>query len=212
MIGVYVRVSSDSQNTASQDRELKQWARSQTDELQWYTDKVTGTKMQRPQMERLLSDVRTGLVTKLVVWRLDRLGRTTRGLLELFDELQRIGTGFLSLRESIDLSTPSGRLMLSVIASVSQYETEVRSERQKAGIEAAREANGGKCPWGGRRRGFTITVTSEKQELIHQLHATKCPIAKIARLSNCSRQSVYRVLGLWVRRDSQPSTDTIPSS
>jgi DNA invertase Pin-like site-specific DNA recombinase len=204
VIGVYVRVSTDAQNTASQDRELKQWAKAQTEEIQWYRDKATGTNLNRPQFQKMLDDVRTGLVTKVVVWRLDRLGRTTRGLLELFEELQLRGTGFVSLRESVDLSTPSGRLMLSMLSSVAQYETEVRAERQRAGIEAAKEANGGKCPWGGREKGFTITVTPEKRQLIEQLHANKTPIAKIARLTGCSRQSVYRVLGLWSRSGTVP--------
>jgi DNA invertase Pin-like site-specific DNA recombinase len=205
VIAVYIRVSTDAQSTASQDRELKQWAKHQDEQIQWYKDKATGTDMKRPGFEQLMKDVRARTVTKVVVWRLDRLGRTRIGLIELFEEFRLLGTGFLSLRESVDLTTPSGRLMLDILMSLAVYETEVRSERQRAGIEAAREANGGKCPWGGREKGFRVSVSDEKEETIRQLHAAKCPVAKIARVVSCTRQSVYRVLGLWSRKTAPSS-------
>ena len=93
--------------------------------------------MERPGLERLLADVRSGKVTKVCVWSLDRLGRTVKGLLTLLDELQSLNVGFVSLREGFDLSTPAGRLMAGVLASVAAYETEVRKERQLAGIAKA---------------------------------------------------------------------------
>lgn len=98
--------------------------------------------MERPGLEKLLADVRSGKVSKVCVWRLDRLGRTAKGLLTLLDELQVLGVGFVSLREGFDLSTPAGRLMAGVLASVAAYETEVRKERQLAGI-ARPATNGG---------------------------------------------------------------------
>ena len=72
------------------------------------------------------------------LWRLDRLGRSAKGLLTLLDELQQLGVGFVSLREGFDLGTPAGRLMAGVLASVAAYETEVRKERQLAGIAKAK--------------------------------------------------------------------------
>jgi DNA invertase Pin-like site-specific DNA recombinase len=127
----------------------------------------------------------------VVVWRLDRLGRTAKGLLELLDELQRLGVGFVSLREGIDLNTPAGRLMLVVLAGVSQYETEVRKERQLAGIEKAKES--GKR-WGGRKPGTRVRLTEEKERLIHQLHSEGKPVAAIARLVSLTRKTVYTAL------------------
>jgi len=94
--------------------------------------------------------VRAGEVKRIVVWRLDRLGRTARGILELCDELQTFGVTLVSLKEGIDLSTPAGRLMISILASMAQFETEVRGERVKAGIAAAK-ARGQK--WGGSKKG-----------------------------------------------------------
>ena len=147
--------------------------------------------MERPGLERLLADVRTGKVGKVCVWRLDRLGRTAKGLLTLLDELQSLGVGFVSLREGFDLATPAGRLMAGVLASVAAYETEVRKERQLAGIAKAKAE--GKC-WGGRRAGTRVKLTEEKEALIRQLHAENKPVAAIARLVHLTRRTVYRAL------------------
>src|SRR5229473_115820 len=99
-IGIYVRVSHGSQDTKSQEAELRTWASQQSDEVVWYRDKATGTKMERPGLDRLLADVKAGKVKKVVVWRLDRLGRLARGLLNLFHELEQAKCGFLSLRDA----------------------------------------------------------------------------------------------------------------
>jgi DNA invertase Pin-like site-specific DNA recombinase len=186
--GVYIRVSSKSQDTRSQEAELRTWVRGQEDEMVWYTDHFTGTEMTRPGLDRLIADVRTGKVNRVVVWRLDRLGRTAKGLLVLLDELKGLNCGFVSLREGFDISTPAGRLMAGVLASVSCYETEVRRERQLIGIAKAKAA--GK-KWGGRHAGVRIRLTEEKERLIQQLHAQKTPIAVIARMVELTRHTVY---------------------
>ena len=114
-----------------------------------------------------------------------------KGLLTLLDEFQTLGIGFVSLREGFDLATPAGRLMASVLASVAAYETEVRKERQLAGIAKAKE-NGKR--WGGRKPGTRITVTEEKEKLVIQLHGEKKSVASISRLVGLSRKTVYQVL------------------
>jgi DNA invertase Pin-like site-specific DNA recombinase len=172
--GIYLRVSSRSQDLRSQEPDLTTWAKAQANEVIWYRDKATGTNMDRPGLDKLLADARSGKISRVVVWRLDRLGRTARGLLELLDELQQLGVGFVSLREGIDLNTPAGRLMLVVLAGVSQYETEVRKERQFAGIARAKES--GKT-WGGRKPGTRVRLTEEKESLIKQLHGEGKAIA-----------------------------------
>src|SRR5689334_14993358 len=115
---IYVRVSHKSQDLRSQEADLKRWADSQDCEIKWYRDKATGTRMDRPAMDRLLADVEAGKIGRVVVWRLDRLGRTAAGLTKLFADLQARKIGLLSLRDSLDLSTASGRLMAHVLASV----------------------------------------------------------------------------------------------
>lgn len=200
MLAIYCRVSSGSQNTASQEKDLRAWAAAQTEPVEWYRDKATGTKMSRPAFDKLLADIRSGKVTKLAVWRLDRLGRTAKGLLELFEELQSLRCGFVSLRDAIDLSTASGRLLVTVLAGVAQFETEVRGERQRAGIEAVRAKNDGRCTWGGRKTGTRITVTPEKETAVREMNAAKKSKAEISRVTGLSRQTIYRVLGLWTRQ------------
>jgi DNA invertase Pin-like site-specific DNA recombinase len=189
---IYLRVSSNKgQDTKSQEPDLLTWAKAQAEEVVWFKDRFTGTTMERPGLERLLADVRSGKVGKVCVWRLDRLGRTAKGLLTLLDELQSLGVGFVSLREGFDLATPAGRLMAGVLASVAAYETEVRKERQLAGIAKAK-ADG--KTWGGRRAGTRVRLTEEKEALICQLHAESKPIAAIARLVHLTRRTVYKAL------------------
>ena len=191
----YMRVSSTKgQDTRSQEPDLTTWAKAQNAEVVWFKDRFTGTTMERPGLERLLADVRSGKITRVVVWRLDRLGRTAKGLLTLLDELQTLSVGFVSLREGFDLGTPAGRLMAGVLASVAAYETEVRKERQMAGIAAVREHNGGKCPWGGRKPGVPNKETTEKIAIVRQLRGQGQNIAKIARIVGLTRQTIYRVL------------------
>jgi len=132
-IAIYVRVSSKNQDTRSQKAELERWAATQDAPIKWYSDKASGKSMDRPAWNKLWQDVESGLVAKIVVWRLDRLGRTASGLTKLFDDLIARKIGLFSLRDSLDLETAAGRLMANVLASVSAYEREVRAERQTAG-------------------------------------------------------------------------------
>ena len=148
--------------------------------------------MDRPGLDKLLADVRCGKVSKVCVWRLDRLGRTAKGLLTLLDELQALNVGFVSIREGFDIATPAGRLMAGVLASVACYETEVRKERQLAGIAKAK-ADG--KTWGGRKTGTRVKLTTEKQVAIRQLHEQGYSIASIARTVGLTRKTIYRALG-----------------
>src|SRR5271154_3944369 len=139
-IAVYVRVSSKQQDQRSQEPELTRWVQAQEGEVVWYRDKFTGKTMQRPGMDKLLKDIESGKISSIVVWRLDRLGRTAKGLTALFEDLREKGVNLVSMKDGLDLSTPAGRLMACVLASVAAYETEVRAERILAGQAAARAA------------------------------------------------------------------------
>jgi DNA invertase Pin-like site-specific DNA recombinase len=90
-------------------------------------------------------------------------------------------------------------MVFGILASVASHETEVRTERQRAGIEAAREANGGKCAWGGRRVGTRINLTVEKEEQAKAMKASGKSIAEIGRVLGLTRQTIYKALGLWQR-------------
>src|SRR6202042_1988554 len=114
---------------------------------------------------KLLAAMRAGKISSVVVWRLDRLGRTAKGLTALFEELRELGVNLVSLKDCLDLATPAGRLMACVLASVAAYETEVRAERVLAGQEAARAA--GK-KWGGSEKGRRLKVSEEQLSVIRR--------------------------------------------
>lgn len=195
---VYLRVSTADQKTESQLLELERWVLAQEPgSVVWptpYEDHFTGRTMDRPGFERLMADARARRLGAIVIWRLDRLGRTTRGLCELFDELQALDVDLISLRDGLSLRTPSGRLLARILASVAEFETEVRGERQRAGINRVRQENGGRCPWGGAKKGdpARCTVTPEQAAEMRRLKADGRRTTDIARLFKVTRQTVAR--------------------
>lgn len=133
----YARVS-----TTDQSHQLQTQALERAGCYQIYTDHGrTGRTMARPQLEAALKALRPG--DTLSVWKLDRLGRNVRGLSELLEELEHRSIFFESLTEGIDTSTSVGKLMFHVLAAVAEMESNLVSERTKAGMTAMREKNGG---------------------------------------------------------------------
>jgi DNA invertase Pin-like site-specific DNA recombinase len=192
MLGVYMRCSTNKQQTASQKRELKRWAGSHGDaRVTWYEDHFTGKTMERPGWERLWKDCCEGRIKTIVCWRLDRLGRTAKGLINLRDELIARDLNLISLRDTLDLSNPSGRLMFNIIASVAEYETEVRRERQMVGLSAARE-KGKKI--GGRKAGASNHKTRNVLPAVLALHKEGKKVSEIARATRLSRPTIYSLL------------------
>jgi DNA invertase Pin-like site-specific DNA recombinase len=191
-VAIYLRVSGKSQDTKSQEPDLRRWAEAQELPVVFYRDKFTGKSMDRPGFLKLAKAIEAGTVASVVVWRLDRLGRTAKGLTAFFDDLVGRGVNLISLRDSLDLSTPAGRLMANVLASVSAYETEVRAERILAGLEVAK-AKGVKL---GRRPGshYRLKVTVDQEALIRELAARGDSKVKIAEVTGLSRPTIYSVL------------------
>lgn len=179
----YARVSTVGQNADLQTRALKDAGCQKV-----YTDHgVSGTKAKRPQLDKLLEHARAG--DEVVVWKLDRLGRNTRQLLELIDRLESQGINFRSLTEGIATTGPMGKAMLTVMSAFAQLERDQLAERTKAGLAAA-AARG--------RRGGRPAVTPET-ERVRQAgqyrHAGLTP-PEIAKLLGVSRATVYRYLAL----------------
>jgi DNA invertase Pin-like site-specific DNA recombinase len=189
---IYVRVSTARQELAGQCEDLRRWAEANGVDADWYEDKASGTTMDRPGWSRLWARVQSLDVDRVVVWRLDRLGRTAAGLMQLIEDLDRLGVGLVSLRESFDLGTSPGRLMARVLASMAQFETEMRRERQAAGIAAARAA--GKHIGRAKGTGKPLKVTPDRAELVRRLKREGVPVAAIARRLDLSRSSVYAAL------------------
>jgi DNA invertase Pin-like site-specific DNA recombinase len=191
-IAIYVRVSTRQQDTRSQEPDLQRWANAQEESIVWYRDAASGTTMDRLGWNKLESAMRSGQVRSVVVWKLDRLGRTAKGLTALFSELRERKVNLVSLKDSLDLSTASGRLMANVLASVAEYETEIRGERVAAGQAVARAA--GKT-WGGSKRGVRKKVTEVQERTIRRMRSDGESISAIARSLSLSRPTIYDVLG-----------------
>jgi DNA invertase Pin-like site-specific DNA recombinase len=190
-IAIYSRVSSKGQDFASQEADLKKWADAQKEPVKWYRDKFTGTTMDRPAFNRLEKEIAAGEVSTLVVWRLDRLGRTAKGLILLIDDLSQRKINFVSLRDGFDLSTPTGRLMFNIVASIASYETEVRSERQVAGIKAAQEKG---VKFGRPRGSKKSRIPDDKRRAVMEHKSAGWKVAHIARAVGLTRKTVYSVI------------------
>jgi DNA invertase Pin-like site-specific DNA recombinase len=174
-VAIYVRVSSARQDLASQLPDLERWAAAQETEVRFYRDKFTGKTLDRPGWIKLQSAIDRGEVFMVVCWRLDRLGRTAKGLTALFADLTERKIPLVSLKDGIDLSTASGRMLANVLASVAQFETELRAERVRAGQAAAKAA--GKSI-GGRKAGSPIVARIGRRpstwRTLHVHHAEFC--------------------------------------
>src|SRR5215217_4598607 len=121
-----------------------------------FTDTVTGTKARRPGLEEALSHLREG--DTLVVWRLDRLGRSLRHLIDTVTDLQERGIGFKSLTENIDTTTSSGKLVFHIFGALAEFEREIIRERTLAGLQAARAK--------GRQGGPKYKLTKRQVEML----------------------------------------------
>lgn len=141
MIIGYARVSTDDQKLEAQTDALEGAGAERI-----FADKISGSARSRPQLDQLIDQLRKGDV--VVVTKYDRLARSLRDLLDIVEVIRERGAGFRSLAEDIDTTTPAGRLVFHVFASIAQFERERISERTKEGLEAARKRGrvGGRPP------------------------------------------------------------------
>ena len=178
----YIRVSRDKQTTALQEDAMLQEQCGRT-----FTDKMTGKRFDRPEFLRMLDIAREGDV--IVVWRLDRLGRSLKDLIETAQILEQRSIELRSLKENIDTTTPSGKLMFHMMAALAEFERDVIRERTLAGLDAAR-ARG---RTGGRRKA-TETLRPEQLDRAKQLYvARQNSISEIMALTGFkSRATFYK--------------------
>ena len=181
----YARVSTDDQNLALQLDALK---KSGCDRV--FTDKVSGARLVRPGLDEALSHLRAG--DTLVVWKLDRLGRSVKGLVDLVNALEARDVHFRSLTDGIDTKTPAGRFFFHVMASLAQMERELIIERTRAGLAAARRL--GRI--GGRKRRMTDSKIKSAQRLL----AGGTPPRDVAENLGVSVPTLYR----WLPASARP--------
>ena len=140
-VALYVRVSTTDQDVGMQIDELRQVAHQRGWHIssEYVDEGVSGAKTSRPSLDSMMKDARLGRFDLVVVWKLDRLGRSLQHLLRLLDELQGYGVGFVSLRDSgIDTTNPQGRLLLQLLGAFSEFERALIQERVKAGLLRAK--------------------------------------------------------------------------
>ena len=173
----YARVSSDDQELSLQIDAL---INSGCEKI--FTDKRSGTNGTRPGLKDALSHLREE--DTLVIWKLDRLGRTVKGLIDLVGRFEEEHIHFRSITEGIDTATPAGRFFFHVMASLAQMERELLVERTKAGLEAARKRG----RTGGRKR----VMTPGKVEAAKNLLSQGMPPRDVARNLGVSIPTLYR--------------------
>ncbi|WP_369021749.1 recombinase family protein [Paenarthrobacter ureafaciens] len=173
----YARVSTRDQNL---DLQLDALRAAGCDPI--YDDTLSGSRSQRPGLTRALDQLRDG--DTLVVWKLDRLGRSVKDLLDFAGGLNDRGIGFVSLTDSIDTTTASGRFFFNVMASLAQMERELMIERTQAGLQAAREQ--GRV--GGRKR----VMTDAKIRAARKLLSQGTPPKEVAASLGVSVPTLYR--------------------
>jgi DNA invertase Pin-like site-specific DNA recombinase len=138
-VAIYTRVSTGDQNADLQKNELTeycQWRKMEFAEA--YSDVMSGAKDKRPALDRLMADARRGKFDVVAVWRFDRFARSTSHLLRALEEFQSLSVDFVSLREAIDTSTPTGKMVFTILASVAELERSTIRERVMAGQRAAK--------------------------------------------------------------------------
>ena len=179
MIIGYARVSTDDQHLDGQLDALKAAGAEKV-----FADKITGTARSRPELDRLLDQLRQGDV--ITVTKYDRLARSLRDLLDIVDTIQAHGAGFRSLAEDIDTTTPAGRLVFHVFASIAQFERERISERTKEGLEAARKR--------GRVGGRPPALSPVQRDEVKRMRDDEGRnLSEIARIFEVSVKTVRRV-------------------
>jgi DNA invertase Pin-like site-specific DNA recombinase len=178
MIIGYARVSTDGQNLEAQTDALIAVGAGKL-----FADKVSGSKRERPELDRMLEQLRDGDI--VIVTKYDRLARSLKDLLDIVETIGERGAGFRSLAEDIDTTTPAGRLVFHVFASIAQFERERISERTKEGLASARKR--GRI--GGRPPALTPAQKVEVRRMRDDDHRA---VPEIARLFKVSERTVRR--------------------
>jgi DNA invertase Pin-like site-specific DNA recombinase len=176
----YARVSTGEQDTAAQTAALKAAGCEVI-----FSEKASGGRWDRPELHKLLSQLRKGDV--LVVWKLDRLSRSLRDVLTIMERVQEKKAGFRSLTESVDTTTPAGRMMMQMVGAFAEFERAMLKERTHAGLDAARKEGriGGRPP---------KLKPQQRLEIVRLVKKGKKTAADAARLFGVHPATVSRLL------------------
>lgn len=186
-VGLYARVSTNDQQTlAMQNRAMREYAARRGWTIAMHVREVNSGAARREAREKVLEAARRREIDVVLVWRLDRWGRSVTDLLATLQELDHLGVGFVSLTEALDLTTAAGRAMAAMLAVFAAFEREILQERTRAGLAHAR--------LNGKKLGRPITAGLHAAA-IRKLHRAGISKSEIARRLNIGRTSVRRILG-----------------
>jgi DNA invertase Pin-like site-specific DNA recombinase len=190
--GLYARVSTHDQQTLPlQNRVMREYVAQRGWNITLQIKEVGSGASARELREKLLEAARRREIDVVIVWRLDRWGRSLADLVATLQELSHLGVGFVSLTEALDLTTPSGRAMAGMLAVFAEFEHEILRERVRAGLAQARQ--------NGQRLGRPLTAAL-KTDQVRKLHRARVSKAEIARRLQIGRTSVRRILRERIRR------------
>lgn len=190
IIACYVRVSTVGQNEAGQKREINRWLQGNgidPQSVRWFVDKSTGDNLDRPAFQQLQQAIFMGEVDTVVVWKLDRLSRSLRDGINTLADWCDAGLRVVSVTQQIDFNGAMGKMLAAVLLGVAEMEQETRRERQRAGIDAAKERGA----YNGRQKGST----KGKPARARQLRDKGLSAAEIATALAVSERTVWRYLG-----------------
>lgn len=176
----YARISTEEQSLEPQLEALKEAGCEK-----FFQEVASGAKTARPHLEEALKYARKGDV--IVVWKLDRLGRSLKHLIETIQDLEKKGVEFKSLTEGMDTKTPGGRLLFNIFGAIAEFEKDLIKERTQAGLKAARAR--------GRKGGRPKRMDDQMVEMARSLHKNaNTPVADICRTLKISKSTLYRCL------------------
>src|SRR5258708_5073632 len=185
---LYSRVSTNDQHTLSmQSRNMREYAARRGWSIAMQVREVGSGAAQREAREKLLDAARRREIDIVVVWRLDRWGRSVTDLLATLQELEHLGVGFVSLTEALDLTTPAGRAMAGLLSVFAEFEREILRERVRAGLVHARQ--------NGKKLGRPATAATKTGE-VRELRRAGVSKSEIARRLQIGRTSVRRILAV----------------
>jgi len=181
MIFGYSRISKG--DDQSNNLQLQAFKDEKVDKV--FEETASGGRWDRPVLHEMLDQLRKGDV--VIVWKLDRLSRSLKDLLVIMDKIDKAGAGFKSLTESIDTTTPAGRMMMQMVGSFAEFEREMIRERTKAGLDAARKE--GRI--GGRRPKLN---KNQREDIADNVISERKSGADMARLYNVSEATISRIV------------------
>lgn len=189
-LAIYARVSTSHHNQTPDNQliPLREYTKARGFEhYKEYVDITSGTKEKRPALDELLADAKKRKFDAVLVWKLDRLGRSLKHLITLIDEFQALSVQFISYTEGMDTTTPAGKLLFSVVGAIAAFERDLIRERVKAGLHRARSQ--------GKRLGRPASIINLQS--LEYLKNSKKNYTKMSKETGISRTTLWRRLQLF---------------